>query len=46
VIDHFSKWMDATLLHLKNDPFEELANYPDLPPYKNPNAQAPPDSDL
>jgi len=39
LIEHYSAWMKSALQHMKNSPFDQLANYPDLPPYKNPSAQ-------
>ncbi|GGA92838.1 hypothetical protein GCM10011511_15300 [Puia dinghuensis] len=30
----YGEWMNTTLLHMKNCPFDQLANYPDPPPYR------------
>jgi hypothetical protein len=38
VIEHYSAWMKSALEYMKNCAFDQLANYPVLPPYKNGNA--------
>jgi len=44
VIQHYSKWMKSTLSYLRDCPFDELANYPDLPPYHHPSVRPQPDN--
>jgi hypothetical protein len=38
VIEHFTQWRNRTLYFMKNCPFDLICDYPDLPPYHNPNA--------
>jgi hypothetical protein len=43
VVEHFTQWRNDVLYFLHKCPFDLLGNYPELPPYRNPNASSSPE---